>query len=593
MKWRAFLQHGLQGYDDRTRRYAIDYLFQGLPQIVVNILLMPLVIGAVFWKGAPAFWLGLWLLAALLVSLARLWLANQYRNLIQPHDQHYRWIRYFTLTSLCSGIVWGCAGFAFAASGGLAEQVILFVSIIGLAAGCIIITCYWLPSYFAYAIPSVGLTAIYLLWQPSLAFRALGLLVLMYLGVISRVAVNQSRHAYQAIQLRFENIELIEQLTEQKKLAEKADADKSRFLAAASHDLRQPLQAMQLYLSSLHPDQSLRKQPEVWAGMQKSMASLQSLFSSLLDLSRLDAGMLQPSMREFSLQAMLAGFIGEYQDQATQKGLQLIMPDNDVIVRSDPVLLENIVRNLLSNALRYSREGEVKLSWSVRECTQGASRVVFQVSDTGLGIPEHLLSEIFNEYFQVGNPERDKNNGLGLGLAIVRRLTRLLGCDIAVESVLGKGSLFALYIPAGTRAESLFDNQALPESAVEFSGRQVWVVDDEQIVREAMSHLLRKWGCIVHVFSDPNEVLEFSRMVTSIPDLIISDYRLRGPENGAQLLLRLQQQLAAGFSGLIITGDTSPERLREAKSYNLPLMYKPIQELRLRIFLRQVFAEKM
>lgn len=585
--WVVGLHDASDPLNDKIARRSTDMLFNKLPQVVNTISIIPLIVSMAFVGKVSLQWLLIWLSMALSVSVFRYVLAMKYLRLEDTHQAHYFWMNCFVASSLFSGVIWGAAGIWLFDTFTGAHTVLLYGAIIGLSAGCVVIASYTIRGYFAFTAPAMGMSAFYLLAQHALESVALGGMMVILFLIITKAALNQQQESREAMRLLFENIDLIEQLKQQKAIAEKADADKSRFLAAASHDLRQPLHAMQLYLSSVNPKMGLLRQPEVWLGLQRSMSSLQGLFNSLLDLSRLDAGMLHPNWREFSLKALVEGFIGEYVAQAYQKGLQFTIPEHDALVRSDPVLLETVIRNLVSNAIRYTETGTVELLWRNVDVGIDSAKVLLAVKDTGMGIPVDYQQEIFNEYFQIDNPERDKNKGLGLGLAIVRRLAKLLECEISLTSTVGEGSSFYMTIPLGHAAESLHLERSEKQVVNEFAGNVVWVIDDEVLVREGMRHLLVKWGCQVHTFEGYAEALSSWQQSQQMPNMLIADYRLRNHENGAQVIRQLMQSFRVTLPCLIVTGDTSPERLREAQSYGFPLMHKPVNEIRLRVFMRQ------
>lgn len=567
---------------------STDLLFKKLPQVINTISLIPVIVAIAFWDKVEHWIVLSWLSMSLLVVLFRYYLAWQYSRLPATHNQYVLWQRWFVISSLVSGLIWGLAGvFFFDETAGI-HMVLLFGAIIGLSAGCVVIASYTFSAYLAFAVPAIGIGALHLLLRKDYDAIALGILLLVLLLIITKAALNQKQDTLQGLRLLFENIDLIEQLKHQKMIAEKADSDKSRFLAAASHDLRQPLHAMQLYLSSVNPKMGLIRQPQVWLGLQRSIASLNGLFNSLLDLSRLDAGMLQPNWRDFSLKTFIEGFVDEYVDLADKKGLVLTFPKTDVLIRSDVVLLETIVRNLVSNAIRYTNTGKIEILWRVVDVGVDAKKVLLTVKDTGIGIAPDYQQEVFNEYFQIDNPERDKNNGLGLGLAIVSRLSLLLDCEISLSSLLGEGTSFYLTIPLGHDA----DLGELPDVEIpkekEFLNHLVWIIDDDALVREGMQLLMNKWGCDVVAFTSYDEVLQHWQGIQVVPSLLIADYRLKGHENGAEVLKLLMTLLNVSVPSLIVTGDTSPERLNEAQSHAIPLLHKPINAARLRVFMRQV-----
>jgi CheY-like chemotaxis protein len=218
-------------------------------------------------------------------------------------------------------------------------------------------------------------------------------------------------------------------------------------------------------------------------------------------------------------------------------------------------------------------------------------RIRISVCDTGIGIPPALHQAIFTEYYQVGNPERDRTKGLGLGLAIVDRLVRLLGHDLAVDSEAGKGSRFKLDVPVGRMVAGLpAAGQMLPEAG-ELLDMHVIVIDDEQLVREGMDKLLQTWGCTTVLAGDAEEALALIADTGRMPDAIVADYRLREHRTGAEAIALVRARCGQAIPALLITGDTAPERLREAQATDLPLMHKPVSPVRLRGYLRQVRAQ--
>lgn len=571
--------------DERVTAYAIDYLYRGLPLIVGNLALMPIVMGALMWNRVEHWLIGAWVVLALATGASRLFLARAYSRRQPVADEARIWAQYFTVTSLVSGLTWGAAGMLFFVPGAVAHQVFLYVSIVGLASGSLIVTAYWLPSFYAYALPSVGMSAVFLAFQEDWAHRGLGALLLMFLLIIAKVARQQNRTAIEAVTLRFENLDLVGELRRQTLVAEQANAAKSRFLAAASHDLRQPLHALQLFVASLSPSLKLDDQVEVVSGIRRTVASLDTLFNALLDISRLDAGLLKPQVKSFRLSELLDRFLPEFRVQAQAKGLDFQVRAEGWVVKSDPALLETMLRNLLGNALRYTHTGQITL-----EVDGDADTVRILVRDTGIGIAPELQKEIFAEYFQVANPERDRNKGLGLGLAIVDRLARLLDHGIQVHSQPGVGSGFILELPAGEREEALHERTLTGLEQNEFAGMTVLVIDDEQLVREGMRTLLESWGCRVLLAENAEEGRLAIAANGVVPDLLIADYRLREHRTGAEAVGELRQRFGAVLPALLITGDTAPDRLREAQASGLPLMHKPVPPARLRVFLRQTRA---
>ncbi len=374
----------------------------------------------------------------------------------------------------------------------------------------------------------------------------------------------QSNHA--SLELAQAQRAEAEQLRSQ---AEEANRAKSNFLAAASHDLRQPLAALSLYSGVLNHIAKTANVKEVAAQIGLAVKGLEGLFNSLLDYSKLDAGVVQVNSRPISLQALLLRIASEYSQQAEQKSLVFSTEGGDDWVDTDPILFERMVRNLLENAIRYTETGFVKLQWR-----RSGAVTVIEVVDSGPGIDPELHERIFDEYYQVGNPGRLSIQGLGLGLAIVKKLAGLLQGRVYVESQPGHGSRFVIELPS-------FDKPVLsrPEAAelsvnIMLSGRRVLLVDDDQRILAAASAALRLRGCAVATAQDRAQALyELDHFE---PEVVVMDYRLGDGKTGLRLLNELSQRRSA-IRGLIMTGDTGPDPLRETLGSNYKIIHKPVQ----------------
>jgi signal transduction histidine kinase len=407
--------------------------------------------------------------------------------------------------------------------------------------------------------------------------------LLVYMAIIYQILRQAHAAARETIALRFENVELIERLRHEKRLAEEANQAKSRFLAAASHDLRQPLHALGLFVAALNDRIRRPTVRGLMDNINRCVAALETLFNALLDLSRLDAGIVSPEMRHVPLAPLLERLAAEYAPQARAKGLAWQAPVRALVVRTDALLLERILRNLLSNAIRYTPRGGVRL-----DCTREGADVCITVSDTGIGIaPEHQQA-VFREFVQLHNPERDRSKGLGLGLAIVERLVRLLGARLELRSTPGVGTIFRLWLPAGdpSATDVTEDTDGLLAVAKEPT-RRVLVIDDELEVRQAMMALLVGWGYTVIPTASADEALD---ALDQAPDVIVADYRLREGHTGIEAIHHIRQRFGTSIPALLVTGDTSTDHLREVQEGGLAFLHKPVPPARLRAFLRTAGA---
>lgn len=374
-------------------------------------------------------------------------------------------------------------------------------------------------------------------------------------------------------------------LREKKDEAERANQDKSRFLAVASHDLRQPLHALGLYVSELRRQLAATPQQHLVEQVEQSVDALATLLNALLDISKLDAGAIIPQMQACDVVAMLRRVAGDYQMLAAIRNIRLVIHPLDGYVMSDPLLLERILMNLVSNAIRYSHpDGCVLIA-----CRRRGNQLRIEVRDNGIGISAADQINIFREFFQVNQPQLDSSKGQGLGLAIVDRLVKLLGIGIELRSAPGKGSLFALQIalhaghPAAERSDRypVFVPGERNTELLPLHGKHILVVDDDELVLTSTSTILAAWGGEV---SSAGSLQEVQALLSGARhwDLIISDYQLGVAETGLDVIAAVHARLGIQIPAILISGDTSPELLQLANSAGHHLIHKPVKPAKLR-----------
>lgn len=377
-------------------------------------------------------------------------------------------------------------------------------------------------------------------------------------------------------------------LTEQKQAAEAAVLAKSRFLASASHDLRQPLHALTLLVAALRERVTSGEAQQLARHIESSALAMQELLNALLDLSRLDAGVVEAHPECFPLSRVLQGIQRQFAPLAADKDLLLQVRATQAWAYSDPVLVERILINFVANAIRYTQTGWVSVS--VRP---EGDYLRLEVWDTGPGIPQAYQEKIFEEYFQMENPERARDKGLGLGLAIVARLARLLGTSVNVNSQPGKGSSFSFRVHACAPQP---EKQAAPPPAVPaMAGLEhalVAFIDDDQAILEAMVELLANWGMEVAAGQDMAQVEADLIQLGRSPDLILSDYRLGGGCSGVDAIASLREAFGADIPGVLITGDTAPETIQAINASGLPVLHKPLKPAKLRAMLAHLLGRK-
>lgn len=364
-----------------------------------------------------------------------------------------------------------------------------------------------------------------------------------------------------------------------------ANQAKSRFLAAASHDLRQPMHALGLFVAQLHNRAGDPQTQRIAAQAEVAVEALQGLFDAILDVSRLDAGAVTPQVTTFALRGLLERLAAGFAPAASNKGLRLRAIPTRLAVRADVVLLERILINLICNAVRYTERGGIAIG-----CRRRAGRVRIEVWDTGVGIVPAQQEAVFQEFYQVGNPERDQYRGLGLGLAIAARLAHLLDSRIELASRPGRGSVFAFELPRVAAPATPAAETASTTVDDCLQGASILVVDDDTLVQEAMSVLLAHWGCEVTLAASGDEALP--RLTAQIPDAILCDYRLSDGETGIETIRRLRKVCGRQTPAALVSGDTAPERLREAKQSGLALLHKPVRPAKLRALLEHLLRER-
>jgi signal transduction histidine kinase len=362
---------------------------------------------------------------------------------------------------------------------------------------------------------------------------------------------------------------------------ELANLAKSRFLAAASHDLRQPLHALGLFVGQLRNRLESSEREHVVERVETSLAGLNELFDALLDISKLDAGVLMTNPVAFPINRLLEKLRATFAEAAAAKGLALRIVPNSAWVRTDPILLERILLNLVSNAVRYTPKGRVLVG-----CRRQVEAIVVEVWDTGPGIPTDQHESIFGEFVRLDKRDGRSQPGLGLGLAIVQRLCELMKLPKTLESTLGKGSRFSVTVPLAASQIAPPERSKPAPAIASPTCPVVVVVDDDAPTLEAMNGLLRGWNCSVYSFSSAKEALEsVSSCNGQPPDLIIADYSLPDGKSGVELITDLRSAIGADIVAFLISGDTSPDRLREVCASGLQLLHKPVAPIALRAML--------
>ena len=533
------------------------------------------------WTWQPA------LLALYAVTLARAWLIRQYRR--NPGSRSVEaWGRTQTIAGALSGICWGFANTAMLWHLPMPFQFFILTVITVAAASNA-------SEGFAYSPPSRAFILLSLtppmLWLVTVGDRLHGILALM-LAIFIPMTLWQShkrnRTFIEAQQLRFRNEALARELKVQRDAAEQAVLAKARLLAAASHDLRQPMQALSIFHELLrHELQASGRDSQLLANAEQSAAAMNTLLDALLNVSKLDADVITPELQPFPVRILLDDMAREFTPLADRKGLRLRIRPCAAAIVSDPLLLGQLLRNLLSNAIRYTPSGTVLVG-----CRKRRGQLAIAVWDTGIGIAATEHAAIFTEFYQADNKARDRQQGLGLGLAIVQRIERLLGHPLSLRSEPGRGSCFSVAVPLATGDETAapVPGPERVEQPASLAGLHILVIDDDRAIRAGLDTLLQGWGSDVTTAASVADAVDRASTGDAAIDAVISDMNLPGQGNGIDAITALRERFGVGLPAILVTGDTSKAALQAATAANLIMLHKPIKPARLRAALDAALA---
>jgi two-component system, sensor histidine kinase len=555
---------------DQLRARLRLYPVMVFTQIVLEALFVWL-----FWGRAEHQHLLWWLACFYTLHTIDIFVWWRYRTQLKTIEECRNWRLTFNLLTAVTALMWGGIAVWFFPPD-LAYQALMICLVLGLVAGAVSLDSVYPPSLYIYVFGVTLPLLVRLMLTGDEVHLILFIMLLLFLMSSLSAGRELSNTFWKSLWQRYENDFLIHQLTEQKAIAETANRDKSRFLASASHDLRQPLQALVLFSDAL---QTVAKQNDTRhfaAQVGKSVAALVDMFDELLDISKFDAGVVQVVRQHFKLQDVFDRLHADFMPLASGKGLELPLPQTNLVAYSDPKLLERILRNLISNAIRYTDAGKVEVS-----CLCMGELIHFDVLDTGIGIRAESMPHIFEEYYQVDNQHRDRLKGLGLGLAIVRRMEALLGCHVSVVSEPAQGSTFSFRVPQGDVSQ-LQQPQRTQHAIHDLSGITVALVDDNRDIRQMAAALLKQWGCHVHHGELPHDVLNPMAAAGARPDILICDYRLPQGLTAIDAIGQMHELWGKDIPTLVLTGDTAANTLQKIQASGALLLHKPITPARLR-----------
>jgi signal transduction histidine kinase len=542
---------------------------------------------AVMWPVLPHALLIAWALCMGANQAWRLALFLRFRRNDIDVSNLDLWRLYWLIGAAISGAVWSAAGLLFFVPGSHLHQMVLIVSLFAITSVAVPLLAAHRPSFYIFVIPTLSALILRNAWEGESLHLLLAFITLSVLLGLLAVGRKYNQLLTESLLTRFQNEALARQLALQnteleqaRNTAELASRAKTQFFAAASHDLRQPLHAMGLFAAALADKAHDAEVRNMVDSINASVDALEALFNELLDISKIDAGVIRPKVACFSLDPLLRRLRTDFAAEAEAKGIDLRIRRSQARVCSDALLLERVLRNLIDNAIRYTLNGGILVG--VRR--RGANWRI-EVWDTGIGIAPEQIDKVFDEFFQIGNPERDRRKGLGLGLSIVRRLAELLGHSLVLRSRRGRGTVFSLDLPAGGPEATATAPAPTALPAVGFGGRLMLVVDDDQAVLEGMRTLLAGWGAEVVSCGGAQEALATIGRLPRAPDILIVDHQLRDGRKGAEVIRAAREHYGRPLPAVIVTGSTAQLLSREVQSLGCQLLLKPVMPAKLRSLL--------
>jgi signal transduction histidine kinase/CheY-like chemotaxis protein len=566
---------------DAVEPAQLNRLLRVSPMVSVLSTVGAVVSCVVYLNGPVDRELTVWLALFCSVSLARvvagLWVPRTSALSANPR----RWARWGLGSTLVHALQWGLLSAVLRVPANAQAESILHITLAAVAMGAAVHLSGFYRVLVAYVVCVLGPLVLRDLMVGT-AYHSVMAMMIFLIGVYTLLNGRNQAQLIEALQLENERSEAARRATEQ------ASAARTRFFAAANHDLRQPLHAMGLLAQTLCT-QGAKADPvdvaEVSGHLVECVEGMTHVVDDLLEITRLDGGNMAPQCATFALDELVRETCQPYQALAQAKGLQLTLQAEPLGVRSDRALVARVLANLVSNAIRYTRAGSVHI-----EARRQGEHVVLSVDDTGIGIEPDHLPRIFEEFYQVGNPARDRRLGLGLGLATVKRLSDLLSLAVSVQSTPGRGSRFQLVLAVASDAE-VAAMRAPGEPAIEPLAvtQRVLVVEDDADSRNALLGLLRQWGCDVRGAPGAREAVACLNQ-GFMPDVLLVDLRLADGESGLDTIATLREAAGTELPALVVTGDAGSEAMREAQARGFAVLIKPARPVQLRAFLSQAFT---
>ena len=551
----------------------VKALYQHSKTSLMGLLTLSSAVLYYFWEKAEQELIVVWFAALLVTFSGRIVLSWRFNKILNTDFNATKWNWYYTIGSVLSATVLGSSAPLFMDFSHPNSAIFLTLVMSGMVAGGMAALSLFLPAFYLFALVCLAPLA-YQFYAQGGELYIFSVFITLFLIMYSSYARNMHATLTTSIRQRFENIKLLEKLSEQTRIAEQANVDKSRFLAATSHDLRQPLHSLGLFLHVLKEKLSTPEQKQLMAQTEKSQRVLSQQLSSIIDITRIDAGELHIKKQAFQLKNFIDDVVEEFSLSAEKVSCEIRNQVTNDWTNTDKVLLARIVRNFISNVIQHCPNSTL-----VIESRRHDNNIELMFTDDGPGLIETDQEIIFSEFYQLNNPERDRNKGLGLGLSIVKRLTKLLNMNLKLKSQKGNGSTFCITLPLMISAPQtkIADTQLKTENKLDVAGLFVVVVDDEKENLDAMHALLTLWECEVLMASSEDELMnEFRSADYPVPDMLLIDYRLREERTGVEVIDAVRLHFGKTIPAAITTGDTTINLKSKLTVEGCKILYKPL-----------------
>ena len=527
------------------------------------------------------------------IQVVRFVMHWRYLRTPPPLRDPLRSIRSFGVMLTATSVIWGLSPWLFYPDNDLPLSCFMLLMLLGMMATRLGWLSNYRPSLFWFVVPSLSLLSLALLWQRTPLNSGLALFTFIFMVINLRMGIKQNKLLTDALHTRYDNEDLSQRLADQLRIAEAASLEKTRFFASASHDLRQPLHSLGLFGSAIVARLKGTADEPLAQNLMHCVDALETSFSAMLDVSKLDAGVVTAAPQVVAVADVFKKLDINFGRQAQAQRVALRFKPAGKWVNVDPILLQRMLGNLIHNALKFTENGGVVVVARTR-----GKNVSIEVWDTGCGITQPELPKIFDEFYQIGNRERDRSMGLGMGLAIVRRLSDLMKIPVQVLSRPGKGTVFKLQVPAEVaHYKPVLNPRESSSSAMRaIAGQHVLVVDDEENVRISTAAAMSLYGLQVHTADGVRQACEIAQRLEEQSDgvgkinALITDFRLRNEEDGIHLAATLRAVLGRDLPVLLVTGDTAPERVKQAQASGYHVLYKPVKAHELAEALRRLIA---